>query len=461
MTSSPLEVLIAILAFIVATGILVAVHEYGHFIVARKLGIRVLRFSIGFGKPLWLRKSPLDGTEYAVSSIPLGGYVKLLDEREAPVPADQVHRAFNRQPVWKRISVLLAGPLFNLAFAILLYWVLFVSGVPALKPVVGEVQPDSIAAHAGMRSDDRIVRVAGKPVGTREAATLGILEDLIDDGAVDLRVMGADGATRDLRLEAYERRRELTQAENLLPGLGFEFWFPRLPAIIGNVLAGSPAEQAGLKVGDEIIALDGKSVGDFNQLVKLVEPRANREVSVQLKRNGTTLERTLRIRGEDHNGREVGRIGVAPNTEGTQRMSQEMVTLEQFGPLAAFGQAAHKTWDTSVFTLRILGRIVTGDVSFKNISGPITIAEYTGFAARQGWQIFLSTLALISISLGVFNLLPIPILDGGQIVYQLAELVKGRPVSERAQLLGQQIGIAVLLMVMSLAFYNDIAKHLN
>jgi regulator of sigma E protease len=461
MTSSPLEILIAIIAFIVATGILVAVHEYGHFIVARKLGIRVLRFSIGFGRPLWLRKSRVDETEYALSAIPLGGYVKLLDEREAPVPEDQAHRAFNRQPVWKRIAVLCAGPAFNLVFAIVIYWILFMSGVPALKPVIGEVKSDSIAAHAGMRSDDRIVQVAKDPVSTREAATLAILEDLIDDGTVDVRVVGADGSTRDLRMEAYDRRRELTQAENLLPGLGFEFWFPRLPAVVESVLPESPAERAGLKSGDEILALDGKAVGDFAQLVRLVEPRANREVSVRFRRDGQVIERTLRIRADTVEGREVGRIGVAPRTSTAERASKEMVTLEQFGVVESFGRAAHKTWDTSLFTLRILGRIVTGEVSFKNISGPITIAEYTGFAARQGWQIFLSTLALISISLGVFNLLPIPILDGGQIVYQLAELVKGRPVSERAQLLGQQIGIAVLLMVMSLAFYNDIARHLN
>lgn len=451
MTSSPLEVLIAIAAFIIATGILVAVHEYGHFIVARKLGIRVLRFSIGFGKPLWLRVSPADGAEYAISSIPLGGYVKLLDEREAPVPADQVHRAFNRQPVWKRIAVLFAGPIFNLIFAVLMYWVLFINGVPALRPMVGEVKPLSIAAEAGLRREDNIVQVGGQRVATREAATLGILDDLIDDGVVNLKVVGRDGAVRDVRLAATERRRELTQAENLLPGLGFEFWLDQWPAVVGSVMADSAAAEAGLLAGDRIVALDGKPVADFAALVKLVEARANREVSVRIERNGSTSERSLRIRAEQQNGKEVGRIGVAP----------QMLTIEQFGPVEAVGQAAHKTWETSVFTLRILGRIVTGDVSFKNISGPITIAEYTGFAARQGWQMFIGTLALISISLGVFNLLPIPILDGGQIVYQLAEWVKGRPISERAQLLGQQIGIAVLLMVMSLAFYNDIAKHLN
>lgn len=460
MTSSPLEVLIAIVAFIIAIGILVAVHEYGHFIVARKLGIRVLRFSIGFGRPLWLRKGR-DGVEYVISAIPLGGYVKLLDERESPVPERDQHQAFNRQPVWKRISVLFAGPFFNLAFAVLLYWVLFVTGVPALRPVVGEVTPDSIAAEAGMRADDRIVRVAGRDVETRETATLAILEDLIDDGEINVRVVGASGDTRDLRLVANERRRELTQAENLLPGLGFEYWFPRLPPVIGTVLPDSPAEQAGLREGDEIVSLDGQPVTEFAQLVKLVEPRADREVPIQVRRDGAVLDRNIRIRADQAGGRTVGRIGVGPNTAGAEAAAQSMQTEEKFGPVAAIGRAAEKTWDTSVFTLRILGRIVTGDVSFKNISGPITIAEYTGMAARQGWQIFFSTLALISISLGVFNLLPIPILDGGQILYQLAELVKGRPVSERAQLLGQQIGIAVLLMVMSLAFYNDIARHLN
>jgi regulator of sigma E protease len=461
-TESPLDVLIAIAAFIVAIGILVSVHEFGHFWVARRLGIRVLRFSIGFGKPLW-RRMGADRVEYVVAAIPLGGYVKLLDEREGAVPPHEAPQAFNRQPVWKRIAVLLAGPAFNLVFAIGLYWILFVAGVPALKPIVGEVEPQSIAARAGLRYEDQIIAVAGRETQTLEAATLGIIEDLTDDGTIHMRVRGVDGGERDLALIAGDRSRALTQPDALLPGLGFDIWRPRVAAIVGTVVDGSAADKAGLQVGDEILKFEDQPVADFGQLVKLVEPNMNRSVTLTIRRAGSTLSLPITIGEDTVAGKSVGRIGVAPQNKpiDTGRTAQDLLTLEKYGVAAAAGQAALKTWDTSLFTLRIVGRILTGNVSLKAISGPISIAETTGFAARQGWRIFLSTLALISISLGVLNLLPIPILDGGQVVYQLAELVKGRPVSERAQLLGQQIGIAMLILMMSLAFYNDIARHLN
>jgi regulator of sigma E protease len=460
-TDSPAQLLIAILAFIVAIGILVAVHEFGHFWVARRLGIRVLRFSIGFGKPLWQRTSSKDQVEYVIAAIPLGGYVKLLDEREGNVPPQEAHQAFNRQPVWKRIAVLLAGPAFNLLFAIAVYWVLFTAGVPALKPIVGDVAPDSIAARAGLRFEDQIVAVAGKPVETLETATLGILEDLIDDGTIALRVRGVDGGERELQLHAGDQRRALTQAETMLPGLGFDYWRPRMPATVGVITDDGAAARAGMKLGDEIVQVDGMPVSDFGHLVQLIEPNADKQVTLQIRREGRLLQLPVAVEETKVGGRQVGRIGVGSTNKPlpSGRTVDEMLTLEKYGLVAAVGQAAYKTWDTSWFTLRIVGRIVTGDVSLKNIHGPISIAETTGFAARQGWRVFLSTLALISISLGVLNLLPIPILDGGQVVYQLAELVKGGPVSERAQLLGQQIGIAMLLLMMSLAFYNDISRH--
>ena len=460
-TDNPAQLLIAIVAFIVAIGILVAVHEFGHFWVARRLGIRVLRFSVGFGKPLWQRTSQKDGVEYVIAAIPLGGYVKLLDEREGNVPPEQVHEAFTRQPVWKRVAVLLAGPAFNLIFAVAVYWVLFTAGVPALKPIVGEVQADSIAARAGLRYEDQIVAVAGKPVETIETATLGILEDLIDDGTISLRVRGVDGGERELQLHTGNERRALTQAENMLPGLGFDYWRPRMPATVGVISEGGAAERAGMKIGDEILQVNGVAVADFDQLVNLIEPNANQRVTLQIRRDGRSMDLPMTVGEDKVGGRQVGRIGVGPVNKPlpSGRTVDEMLTLEKYGVVAAMGQAASKTWDTSWFTLRIMGRIITGDVSLKNLHGPISIAETTGFAARQGWRVFLGTLALISISLGVLNLLPIPILDGGQVVYQLAELVKGGPVSERAQLMGQQIGIAMLLLMMSLAFYNDISRH--
>ncbi len=462
-TDSPLDVLIAIAAFIVAIGVLVAVHEFGHFWVARRLGIRVLRFSIGFGKPLWRRTHGKDQVEYVIAAIPLGGYVKLLDEREGDVPAHEAPRAFNRQPVWKRIAVLLAGPAFNLIFAVALYWVLFVAGVPALKPIIGEVAPESIASRAGLKYEDQILEVAGQKTETLEAATLGIIDDLTDDGTINLRVRGVDGAERELALVAGNQSRALTQPEALLPGLGFDIWRPRVAAVVATVVDGSSADKAGVRVGDEILKFEDESIADFGHLVKRVEANMNRSVALEIRRDGELITLPITI-GEDTVGdKRVGRIGIAPVNKPIEggRTTQDILTLQKYGPVAAIGQAAGKTWDTSMFTLRIVGRIVTGDVSLKAISGPISIAETTGFAARQGWRIFLSTLALISISLGVLNLLPIPILDGGQVVYQLAELVKGGPVSERAQLLGQQIGIAMLILMMSLAFYNDIARHLN
>jgi regulator of sigma E protease len=451
---TPLEYLIAILAFVVAIGVLVAVHEFGHFWVARRLGIRVLRFSIGFGKALWSRTSRKDGVEYVVAALPLGGYVKLLDEREGNVPASEAHRAFNRQPVWKRIAVLLAGPAFNLVFAVLMYWVLFVAGVPALKPFVGEVTPNTIAAEAGLQRDDQIVAVGGSSVETLEAATLGILEDLVDDGTIALRVRGADGRERDLELVAGDRARDLTEPEKLFPGLGFQVGRPRVPAIVSKVRDDSAGARAGLQAGDEIVRFDGHPIEDFSELVRLVGPRAGESATLQIKRNGQLLEVPITLSGEEVGGKRVGRIGVEANTD-------QFFALQKHGVVPALGHAAAKTWDMSIFTLQIVGRIVTGDVSLKAISGPISIAETTGFAARQGWRTFFSTLAIISISLGILNLLPIPILDGGQVVYQLAELVKGRPVSERALLVGQQIGIAMLLLMMTVAFYNDIARHLN
>jgi regulator of sigma E protease len=463
-TSGPLELLISVVTFIVAIGVLVAVHEFGHFWVARRLGIRVLRFSIGFGKPLYRRVLGKDPVEFVIAAVPLGGYVKLLDEREGNVAEHELPRAFNRQPVWKRIATLLAGPAMNLLFAIALYWVLFTAGVPAVKPVVGEVIPDSIAARAGLRFEDQILKVGGRPTATWEAATLAILEDLTDNGTINLQVQGVDGSERNVSLAAGDRSRQLTQPEALLPGLGFDYWRSRVKPIVSEVSPGTAADRAGLRVGDEIIAIDGQPIQYFQQLVNQVRPNPGRTITLQVRRDGSVRDMRVTIGEDTEAGHKIGRIGIAPKNDQripTGRTAESMQTMQKYGVLDAAGHAAAKTWDTATFTLRIVGRIITGDVSLQAISGPIGIAETTGVAARLGWRPYLALVAVISISLGVLNLLPIPILDGGQVVYQLAELVKGRPVSERAQLLGQQIGIAMLILMMTLAFYNDIARHLN
>ncbi len=449
--------------FIVAIGLLVAVHEFGHFYVARRLGMRVLRFSIGFGKPLWRRTAGKDEVEYVIAAIPLGGYVKLLDEREGNVPAHEAHRAFNRQPVWKRIAVLLAGPVFNLILAILVYWVLFTAGVPAPKPLIGAVAPTSIAGRAGMREDDLIIAVAGQSVATWDDTILSLVDELTSTGDIDLTVRGVQGEERSVRLLTRENHRSLTEPEQLLSGLGFEPWRPRVLPIVADVLPEGSAARAGVRPGDEVLSFDGEKLSDFGQIRTLIESRANRTVPMVVNRNGQVQELSITVGAEVSGGKEVGRIGISPANRPVpgSRDAQEAMTLQQYDAVAALQHASQKTWEMSMFTLRMVGRIVTGNVSPKAMSGPISIAELTGKAARHDWRQYLSIIALISISLGVFNLLPIPVLDGGQIAYQLAELLKGRPVSERAQLAGQQIGIVMLILVMVLVSYNDIARHLS
>jgi len=450
-----MTILSYVLAFLVAIGVLVAVHEYGHFWMARRMGIRVLKFSIGFGRSLWSRKGA-DGTEYAIAAIPLGGYVKLLDEREGPVDPAVASQAYNRKPVWRRILVLLAGPFANFLFAVLAYWVLFVAGVPALKPVVGEVKEGTPASHADLRPGDQITVVGGRETGTRESAVLAVLDELMNGGEIRLRVRDAAGSDRDVRLEVPGDRRALTEPGALLPGLGFDFWYPVVPARVGKVVPASPAERAGLREGDRILAVDGEPVDDFASLVSLVQPRPGATLDFAIERQGERLEVPIEVEAQREGDRFVGRIGVQPAPP--EALPDAMRTSERYGPLGALLRATGKTWDMSVLTVRMLWNVATGDVSVKNLSGPINIAEYAGFSARQGILAFLSFLAIVSVSLFVLNLLPIPILDGGQIVYQLAELAKGSPLSERAQAVGQQIGILLLLVLMSFAFYNDLSR---
>ena len=450
-----MTILSYVLAFLVAIGVLVAVHEYGHFWMARRLGIRVLRFSIGFGRALWSRRGA-DGTEYALSAIPLGGYVKLLDEREGPVDPALASQAFNRKPVWARILVLLAGPLANFLFAVAAYWVLFVAGIPALKPVLGEVEPDTIAARAGLRPGDQIVGVGSRDTSTREAAVLALIDELMNGRPIELRLTDAEGDTRVAELRIDGDRRALTEPGALLPGLGFDFWYPVVPARVGKVMPGSPAERAGLREGDSILAVAGESVEDFAALVARVQPQPGARLDFTIERDGGTLDVPVEVEAQREGERLVGRIGVQPAAP--EALPEGMRTLERYGPLGAVARATGKTWDMSVLTVRMLWNVATGDVSVKNLSGPINIAEYAGFSARQGILAFLSFLAIVSVSLFVLNLLPIPILDGGQIVYQLAELAKGSPLSDRAQAVGQQIGLLLLLVLMSFAFYNDLSR---
>ncbi|MDH4259997.1 MAG: RIP metalloprotease RseP [Gammaproteobacteria bacterium] len=452
-----------LLAFIVAIGVLVSVHEFGHYWVARRLGFKVLRFSLGFGKPILRRvgRGP-DQIEYVLAVIPLGGYVRLLDEREGPVPPGEEHRAFNRRPPLLRILVLLAGPAANFLFAIAAYWVLFMYGIPGLKPVVGEVASGSYAAAADLRPDDELIRVAGRATPTRQAAVLGILEEVVDHGRVPLSVRGRDGRDRELEIVVPDaERRTLTEPGVLLHGLGLSFWLPPRPVVVGLLTSGDPAERAGLAIGDRIIDVEAQPVADFAAFVAAIRARPGMSTELTALRDGARLSFTLVPKTVVEDGRSIGQIGLGVDGTVVLAFPESMETVERYGVLAAVLPAVRETWEKSALTVRFLWHMVTGRVSTKNISGPINIAQYAGLTANEGFNYYLGFLALVSISLAVLNLLPIPVLDGGQILYQLVEMARGGPLPMQAQVLGQKLGIAMLMLLMGFAFYNDITRLLG
>ena len=454
------DVITSIAAFIVAIGVLVSVHEFGHYWVARRLGFKVLRFSIGFGKPLWQRtgRDP-DRVEYVLGAIPLGGYVRLLDERDGPLPPGDAHRAFNRRPPLARIAVLLAGPGANFVFAILAYWILFLQGMPGLKPVIGEVAPESHAARADLRPDDEVIRVGEQPTGTRQSAVLGILERVVEGGRVPLEVRGADGRIRSLEIVVPEsERRALTEPGTLLRGLGMSFWYPPQPVVVAELTAGEPAARSGLALGDRVVAVDGIAVDEYPRFVALIRERAEQPTRLTALRDGQRLDFDLVPKAVVEDGRRVGKIGLGAALGQAGGFPDSMLAVERYGPIGAIAPAVRETWQKSALTVRFLWRMVTGHVSTKNISGPINIAQYAGLTAAEGFIYYLGFLALVSISLGVLNLLPVPVLDGGQILFQLVEMVKGAPLSAQSQVIGQKLGIAMLVALMGFAFYNDITR---
>lgn len=444
-------VLSNIFFFIVAISVLVAIHEFGHYIVGRWCGMKVLRFSVGFGRPLLMKVAGKDQTEYCLSAIPLGGYVKFLDEREGPVDPEDEGRAFTHRPIPARIAVLLAGPAFNFLFAILAYVVLFTNGVPTVKPAVGTIAPGSYAAVAGLEYGDEILSVAGREVANWEGTLVGILETMISDGMIELGVEGEDGRQRSVVIDVGEDAARLTEPGELFDGLGFVPWRP--PAIVGQVQPDGGAERAGILAGDQIVSVDGEPVASFDDLSRAVGARPGERVAVGVLRDGSALTLQATI-GESVDGdTRRGRLGVE-----VSQANSDYWYLREYTVLPAFGQSLKQTWATTTFTLKMFGRMLTGDVSIKNISGPINIAQYAGDSASAGINQFLRFLALVSISLGVINLFPIPVLDGGQILFQSIEWIKGSPLSLRSQVLGQQVGIMALLLLMSFAFYNDIAR---
>jgi regulator of sigma E protease len=455
-----MKLLIFIAAFLLAIGILVAVHEFGHYWVAKKLGFKVLRFSIGFGKPLLSRigKDP-DRTEYCLAAIPLGGYVKLLDEREGDVEPSELHRSFTRRPIAHRVAVLLAGPAMNLVFASLLYALLAMVGTEIIKPVVGQVHLDSPAAAAGLKSGDQIVRVGDYEVQDTEELQIDLLRQVSSGADVAMRVRRG-GEELPVTLHLAGDSRTLTEPGKLLPGLGFDLSTWRADTTVQSVPAGSAGERAGLKPGDKLTAVDGRPVVNSSDFIAAVTDAPGRVLSIEVLRAGERLTLSTPVPKIVQDGRAIGRLGITL-AEGQRSWPPGLVAMQRSGPFEAVGVGIKKMWQMSSLTVQMLWRMVTGEVSAKNISGVVSIAEFAGISAYLGLTAYMSFLAVISVSLGILNLMPVPLLDGGQVVYQLVEAVKGSPLSERAQSFGQQVGIALLVVLMSLAFYNDISRHLN
>jgi regulator of sigma E protease len=453
-----MNILITIAAFVVAVGLLVTVHELGHYWVARLCNVMILRFSVGFGRPLFLRRVGRDRTEWVIAAIPLGGFVKMLDERDpdGAVDAAQLHRAFNRQNVWKRMVIVLAGPVANFVLAAVLYWALFVHGMPGVKPYLAAPAADSVAAAAGFRNSDLIRKVGDKEIATWQDLRWALLKEAVGKGSVSIEAEDAAGRlfVRQLGLDGLTKE---DLEKDFMAKLGLVPYRPVIAPVIEKVVPDKAAARAGLQAGDRIVQAAGREMHTWEDLVEVISASPGREIELLLRRG----EREVRVavtpaEETDAEGKRVGRIGISPRID--TRETERLFTVVRHGPVDAAGKALEKTWDMSIFSLKMLGKMIIGDISWKNLSGPVTIADYAGQSAKLGVAAYLGFLALVSISLGVLNLLPIPVLDGGQLVYYGVEILKGSPVSERVMEVGQQIGLALLLGLTAFAFYNDIHR---
>ena len=461
-----MSVLTSALWFIVAIGVLVTVHEYGHFWVARRLGVKVLRFSVGFGRPLLSYRGGRDDIEYCISAIPLGGYVQMLDASRGGVAAEDLPRAFERQTMPVRVAVVTAGPLFNFLFAVVACWAMFMVGTSGMRPVVGEVEPGSPADLAGLRPGQEILSVDGNDTPTWQSVFERVIAASLRGSAVQAQVRPASAGSPpqgvELPLDGVVVD-ELTQGRFFARlGLATE----RLPieARIAEVTEDSPAARAGLAAGDRVLFVDGEAVGEWADLVQVVQENPGTPLEVVVERLGQRMTRSVvpsTVRGE---GGDYGRIGVVvapPAPEVVERFYAEHGARVRYPPIEALGRGIERTGEMSLLTLRMLWKMVKLEVSLENLSGPISIAQYAGVSAERGLAWFLGFLAIVSISLGILNLLPIPLLDGGHLLYYGIEALSGRPLSEGARFVGQRIGAAMLVGLMGLAFYNDIVRLLG
>ena len=445
-------------AFALVLGVLIVVHELGHYFVARWAGVKVLRFSVGFGRVLWSRRFGRDATEWAIGLFPLGGYVKMLDEREGVVSPEEVSRAFNQQSVYRRMAIVVAGPLANFLLAIFLYWGIFWYGTEELMPILGTPVAASAAATAGIENGERVLKVAGEEVQTWQEMRWILLRRAVDQDSVNLEVINAHREITLRRIDVSSARESGWQGD-VLEKFGVRFFRPNIRPVIGKITPESAAATAGLQVGDEILAVDRASISSWVDLVQIVRESPGKTLNLEVAREGQHILLTITPVSINENGREIGRIGATVVSNGQPR--SELTTIVRYGLLLALDKAIWETWDKSAFSLRMIGKIITGEVSWRNLSGPVTIADYAGQSAKLGLDTYLKFLALVSISLGVLNLLPIPILDGGHLLYYTVEIVKRRPLSERTMEIGQQIGLALLMTLMVFAFYNDINRLIS
>ena len=439
-----------LLSFLAVIGILVTVHEYGHYIVGKLFGVKVLCFSVGFGKPIYKYKSKKgDKTEYRLSIIPLGGYVQFLDSRNDEVQPQEIKRSFNHQPLFSKISILFAGPLFNFLFAVLAYFFLFSNGVMTMKPIVGEIIDGSHASNAGLFYEDEIISINGNITSDWDTVITSIMSSVVNKQDFILKVKNKNSGQRLINISINDDNTDLTEPGKLFSGLGFYPWQP--PPIVGEILEYSPADLNGLKTGDTIISINNTEINAFTEIRDIVAKRPGEEVQIEFLRNESVLKRTIML-GSKKDGKNVnGFLGV-----GFSNNIEDYWFLDKSNFDEAFRKSIYQTWSTTAFTISMLAKMISGEVSTKNISGPFSIAKYAGVSASAGLNQFLKFLALISISLGVINLFPIPMLDGGQIVQFTIESLKGSPLSPRFELITKQFGIISIFILMSIAFYNDI-----
>lgn len=444
-----------VLSFLVALLILVSIHEFGHFYVARRCGVKVHRFSIGFGKVLWSWRDR-QGTEYALAALPLGGYVKMLDEREGVVAAEERHMAFNNKSVWQRIAIVAAGPIANFILAILLFWGLMLQGERGMVPVIDSIAPNSIAAQAGLEKGQEILAVDGIPTPTWQALNRALLNRLGESGPISFKVAYSEDSHFQYESEAqlHDWLRDAADPDPVA-GLGISLQFPQIPPVVGEVLSASPAERAGLKTGDVLRRVDDVVINDWRLWVDYVRERPGTALNVTFERAGQLHQLTLIPDAVTENGKAQGRVGVGVQP---YNIPEKLIRAYDYSVVGAFVAGVNKTWETSGFVLLSVKKLILGEISTKNLSGPITIAKVAGSSAESGLVSFIGFVALLSVFLAVFNLLPIPVLDGGHLFYYFIEVIKGKPVSDKVQMLGYQAGLFLVISLSLLALYNDIMR---